>query len=569
MKNLKFKTKIFVSFAIISAFAITFLLIILSTINTSKKISNETYNVNKRLTMFEELRNSINACGINARDLRIIKDTQAVNTRKEWINGAIDDYKKIAIQLEGGNISNSDKDMLLGLNTKSSEYFSHLSKILLLDQEGISRISDDEMTNFSLQEKQLFDSLDKAVKNETDKNNMLISQAEEFNKSTIVKVTLLIAVALIIIIAFGVILNSNISKPLRVMIEKLKVVSRGDFTTTISEDFLKRKDEIGELAGAVQYMEKSLGEHIKEILICSQDLGNSSQQLSATVEEMTYKFEFIDNSTKEIASGAQDTNASAEEITASVEEVDSNISELAAKAVDGSNSANESKERALKVQEDGNNAAKTTAELYKQRETLIIKAIEDGKIVNEIKVMADTIAGLAEHTNLLALNAAIEASRAGEHGRGFAVVAEEVRNLAEQSQDAVIHIQHTILKVQEAFKNLSSNSKEVLQFMDSHVKPQFDSFINKGNQYYNDAEYVSKMSEDIAAMTEEINATISNVSKSVQNMANISQSSAENSNKILNNINEVKQEMGQVSTTAENQTELAKKLNELVHKFKI
>lgn len=569
MKNLKFRTKIFISFAIISIFVITLLLTIVSTIDTLKTISNETYSVNKRVTLFEELKNSVSGSGINVRDLRIMKDTYAINNRVQWVKESIGNYKKTANDLQSGSVATSDKAVLFQLNNKSNEYFSHINNILSLKQEDLSKISDDEMTSLSMLERELFNSLDKAIKDATSKNDMLIAEAGEFSNSAIIKVIILMVIALIIIIFFGIILNSNLSKPLKVVIDKLNIVSNGDFTTTVSMKFLKRKDEIGELARAVQYMEKSLSDHIKEILSCSKDLDNSSQQLSIAVGEMTYKFEFIDNSTKEIVIGTQDTSASAEEITASVEEFNSNIFELSAKATDGSNSANESKKRAILVQEEGNNAVKTTDELYKEREVHIIKAIEEGKIVDEIKVMADTIADLAEQTNLLALNASIEAARAGEHGRGFAVVANEVRNLAEQSQNAVKHIKYTALKVQQAFKNLSSNSKEVLNFMDSHVKNQFHSFIEKGNQYYNDADYVSKMSQDIAYMSEEISSTISQVSEAVQNMASISQDSAESSNKILKNIDDVKQEIGQVSVTAQDQTKLARRLNELVYKFKI
>ena len=86
------------------------------------------------------------------------------------------------------------------------------------------------------------------------------------------------------------------------------------------------------------------------------------------------------------------------------------------------------------------------------------------EVVENIKVMADTIASISEETNLLALNAAIEAARAGEQGKCFAVVAEEIKKLAEQSSQAVVGIQDTIIKVQEALKNLSDNSKEVLTY---------------------------------------------------------------------------------------------------------
>jgi methyl-accepting chemotaxis protein len=67
----------------------------------------------------------------------------------------------------------------------------------------------------------------------------------------------------------------------------------------------------------------------------------------------------------------------------------------------------------------------------------MLKAIRDGKNVEEIKNIAETIEEIASQTNLLALNAAIEAASAGEAGRGFAVVADEVRKLAEESTESV------------------------------------------------------------------------------------------------------------------------------------
>ena len=76
-----------------------------------------------------------------------------------------------------------------------------------------------------------------------------------------------------------------------------------------------------------------------------------------------------------------------------------------------------------------------------KRKIICYRLLKNGKVVDNIKIMADTIGSIAEQTNLLALNAAIEAARAGEQGKGFAVVAEEVRKLAEQSSQAVTGIQ--------------------------------------------------------------------------------------------------------------------------------
>ena len=103
----------------------------------------------------------------------------------------------------------------------------------------------------------------------------------------------------------------------------------------------------------------------------------------------------------------------------------------------------------------------TINNVYKEKLEKCNRAIEEGKIVKEIEVMAETIEEISEQTNLLALNAAIESQRAGEAGKGFAVVAEEVRTLAEASKDAVVSIKETIKKVEKSFEDLSNNNMEI------------------------------------------------------------------------------------------------------------
>jgi methyl-accepting chemotaxis protein len=265
----------------------------------------------------------------------------------------------------------------------------------------------------------------------------------------------------------------------------------------------------------------------------------------------------------------QETSAVSEEVTASVEEVNANINELSEKAMEGSNNANQFKERATEVKEKGKEAIKEVRNLYTEKRKNMLKAIEDGKVVDNIKVMADTIASISEQTNLLALNAAIEAARAGEQGKGFAVVAEEVRKLAEQSSEAVIGIQDTIAKVRYAFDNLSKNGNDVLTFINENVDPQFEEIQNIGNHYYNDSDFVSNMSEELASMSEGLTATVAQVNKAVQNMSLTTQKSSEHAEIIKISIDETTNAIGQVNLTAQSQAELAQKLNEIVHKFKL
>ena len=263
----------------------------------------------------------------------------------------------------------------------------------------------------------------------------------------------------------------------------------------------------------------------------SQDISASSEELSATAEELSSKAIIIDKAVNNIANGMQESSAASEEISASVQEVDSSINELSEKAMEGSNNANKSKKRATEVQNNSKKAIEETRKLYAEKENKMLQVIENGKVVESIKIMADTIGGIAEQTNLLALNAAIEAARAGEQGKGFAVVAEEVKTLAEQSSEAVTDIQDTIIKVQEAFNNSIDTGNEILKFINTDVHEQFNAYGETGNQYYNDSDFVSKMSEEIAAMSEEITATVGQVSEAVQNMAQTAQKSNEQADK--------------------------------------
>jgi len=373
----------------------------------------------------------------------------------------------------------------------------------------------------------------------------------------------------IIMIALLLIFLNNTFKPLGIMIKKLGLLSKGDFSLDTSQFDENRKDEIGMLNNSINNMQKELASLIKGILDNSQELSASAEELSATVEELTSKVFTIKESVNHIANGIQDSSAASQELSASMEEVDESIIQLSQKAMEGSGNANQAKDRAVIVKNNSNKAIEETRKIYDEKQKNMMKAIEDGRVVEKIKVMADTIASIAEQTNLLALNAAIEAARAGEQGRGFAVVAEEVRKLAEQSSQAVTGIQETIIKVQTAFKSSVNTGSDILNFINNNVNEQFDAYGKTGIQYYNDSDFVSKMSEEIAAMSEEITATVGEVNGAIQNMALTSQDSNEQSETIKESMDEATIAIEQVAQTAQSQAELAQKLNEMVQKFKI
>ena len=401
--------------------------------------------------------------------------------------------------------------------------------------------------------------------NEKSAEQANLDNIAQFNKVryTIITYT---AIAFLVVLLITYILSKNILYPLNKIKDLAERLARYDFSEVMT---ITRKDEFGQTGNALNTAQENVSSLVKTIMENSQDISASSEELSATVQELASKAITIDQAVDTIASGMQEASSTTEEISASIEEVDSSINVLSSKAMEGSNNANDSKERATEVKNNSKNAILETRKIYAEKQNNMKKAIEDGKVVANIKVMADTIGSIAEQTNLLALNAAIEAARAGEQGKGFAVVAEEVRKLAEESAQAVINIQDTIYKVQGAFKRSIDTGSDILEFINTRVNEQFNDYGETGNKYYNDSDFVSNMSEEIAAMSEEITATVGQVSEAIQNMALSSQKSSEEAEIIKESMDETTKAIEQVAQTAQSQAELAQKLNEIVQKFKI
>lgn len=408
--------------------------------------------------------------------------------------------------------------------------------------------------------------LDKDVSNNLSRTKSVSASNDTLAavNTTLVIVVLIAGAALAI--GLGILVARDINKHLKKMKTFAEKLAAFDFTEGIN---VTRGDEFAETATALNTVQKNIQLLISGIISNSQELSNISDDLSNTVSNLSIQSNDINTAVGQIGNGIQETSASSEEITASIQEVDSSINVLSNKASDGSNNASESISRVEKVQGKVKLSIEQSRNVYEKQKSKIMKSIEDGKVVDQISIMADTIASISEQTNLLALNAAIEAARAGEEGKGFAVVAEEVRGLAEQSAEAVTSIQDTIQKVQNAFKNLSEDSNEILRFVNDDVNAQFESFVHTVDKYYEDSDFMSKMSDEIASMTEGLTTTINQVTLAVENMTSIAQKSSENTEKIKDIVNENANAVSSVSKTADKQNELASELKEMVMKFKI
>jgi len=400
----------------------------------------------------------------------------------------------------------------------------------------------------------------------TERMELRVKQSQEADAVTERIMLMAALIVVLLAVTLSIWFSRRIARPLREVVAVASSIAAGNLV--VNKIAYHQKDEIQELVAAFEQMTVNLRNLISQVGRASEHVSVSSAELREGAEQSAQAINQVASTVSDISQGTQLQVAAVDGTVAIVEQMSAGIQQVAA----NSSSVASVSDKANHAAANGRKSLEKAVEQIQSIETTVAYSAKVvaklGDRSQEIGQIIDTISNIAGQTNLLALNAAIEAARAGEHGRGFSVVAEEVRKLAEQSEDAAKKIATMISEIQvdttEAVTAMNKGTNEVK--VGTEV-------VNRAGLAFAEIEtlisQVSLQMGDIAAAIQQMAAGSHEIVASVKEIERISKDTADQTHTVSAAGEEQSASIEEIAASSQALSKMAGDLQAMLRKFTV
>jgi methyl-accepting chemotaxis protein len=381
-------------------------------------------------------------------------------------------------------------------------------------------------------------------------------------RTTIIYVSLIIFILAIIISVF---IALSISNPLKKLEGLMKKAMEGNLDISITDNF---SDEISNLSNNFNKMLANIRKLVTKVSTSSNQVLSSAEKLSQMSYDYYTSSEQIAVSMDEIAKGTSDQATNNYKSLEYITTLSNDIKKVGSDMETVSEIIYSTKylsQNALKSVKDLNEKSIQTTKVSEDIVTQINSFYADMK---EIQKIVKFIGNIAEQTNLLSLNAAIEAARAGEAGKGFAVVAEEVRKLADKTNESLTSINNSIQNIQAKADLTFSSANKTQQIVNEQihaVNKTDDSFKAIFSSMENISNYMKEFEISVNKILESSGKTL----EAINNISSVSEETAATVEQITATTQQQIEGIAEVSSHSKLLSGMAQELNDSISSFKV